>query len=318
MHLNWEKRLPKLACELAIRCALALGLLLASSMLAAAQTGPPKPKVPPGRDPGGIAIAVIGAGVDYRRPDIAARLARDGEGEIIAWDVIDDDARPLEAAPVPGRRLPPHAGTSMTELLLTEAKTARLIPVRIPDANPLALGGALAFASQTPARIVVLLVAGDRSPQAQSWSLFIETARRSRHLLLIAPAGHHGGDTGAPATAPAGIGLDNLVVVTASDGQGRIAEGASWGLPVDIAVPAPQSQLVLAAAAADNRAALLENAAAMRLAALAASLAAQQPGLDGSALKALLLSFAKPLPDAPGKSTRLGWIEDPAGILAPR
>ena len=37
-----------------------------------------KPKVPPGRDPGGVAIAVIGSGVDYTLTNIARRLARDG------------------------------------------------------------------------------------------------------------------------------------------------------------------------------------------------------------------------------------------------
>ena len=302
------------------RPAWGLGLLVALAFVpgaAPAQTGPLKPKVPPGRDPGGVAVAIIGAGADYRRPEIAARIARDGEGEIIAWDVIDDDARPLEAAPVAGRRVPPHAGTVMAQLLLAEAKAARLIPVRIPDANPLALGGALAFAGQTPARIAVLLVASDPSPQAQSWQLFIETARRWRRLLLIAPAGHHGGDADTQSAAPAGTGLDNLIVVTAADGQGRIADGASWGATkVDIAIP-PGPEEVPAGIDA-GRAAALENGAAIRLAALAARLAALEPDLDGPALKARVLAQAKPLPAAPFRRTRLGWIENPGSVQMSR
>ena len=299
-----------------IRGFLGLGLALAVGLpltMAAAQTGPPKPKVLPGRDPGGVAVALIGAGVDYQRPDIAARLARDGEGEIIAWDVIDDDARPLEAAPVAGRRVPPHAGTAMAKMFLRSAKPVRLIPVRVPDGNPLALGGALAFACQTPARIAVLLVAGDPSPQAQSWQLFIETARRCRHLLLIVPAGQSGGDTGARAL-PAGVGLDNVLVVTAAGSDGRIAAGASWGAStVDVAFPFGETM----EPAAEDRAIVLENRAAIAASVLAASLAADEAGLDAAALKARLLDMARPLPGKPAQQTRFGWFPPPPGNLPP-
>ncbi len=318
---------------------LCLGLGLALSLSAAtavAQTGPPKPKVPPGRDPGGIAVAVIGAGVDYRQPEIAAYLARDGEGELIAWDVIDDDARPLEAAPVVSRHVPPHAGTTMAARLHAEAPASRLIPVRIPGANPLALGGALAFAAQTPARIAVLLTGAERKLGAQSsgtqasgiqapdtlpsdtqsWGIFTDAARRARQLLIIAPAGHQGRDSDGSNLAPLNLGLDNLIVVTAADANGGIAEGASWGAErVELAIP-----LALEAVPptdTPDRAAALENAAAVRLAALAARLLAQEPGLDGPALKARLLAHAKPLPGAPAKRTRFGWIEAAAQILKP-
>ena len=281
---------------------------------ASAQTGPPKPRVPPGQDPGGIAVAVIGAGVDYRRPEIAAQIARDGEGEIIAWDVIDDDARPLEAAPVAGRHVPPHAGTAMVAYLLAEAPRARLIPRRVPDANPLALGGALACVAQTPARIVVLLTGADANPQPQSWALFTGTARRARHLLIIVTAGYHDGD--GKVLAPQNLGLDNMIVVTAADNEGRIADGAGWGGErVDIAIAvAPDA---VPPPDAHDRATALANIAGMHLAALAARLAAHAPGLDGPGLKARLLAHAKPLPGMPAKRMRAGWIENPRQIQNP-
>ena len=294
----------------AVLAGLSLGLISSRDPLAA-QTGPPKPKVRAGRDPGGIAVAVIGAGVDYRRPEIAARLARDGEGEIIAWDVIDDDARPLEAPSAHGRRLPPEAGTVTIELnLLAPDPKARLIPVRVPDANPLALGGALAFAALTPARIAVVLVGGMTDPQPLSWQLFQDTAKRAPHLLIVVPAGHYAMDIDGLETAPARLPIPNLVVVTAATAEGRVT--ASWGAKsVDVAVG---SETALAIGAApESTGAALENAAALQLAAIASGIAAKVPGLDGVSLKAGVLALARPMPAGAPKRTRTGWIRAPAG-----
>ena len=272
-----------------------------------AQTGPPKPKPPFGRDPGGVAVAIIGAGVDFRRPEIAARIARDGEGELIAWDVIDDDARPLEAAPAPGRRVPAFSGTAMAELFLTLAKPARLIPIRVPDANPMALGGALAFASQTPARIAVVLTASTSDHADRSWTLFAEVAQRSWQLLLIAPAGHSGGNLDLNPMAPASLGLGNLLVATAADAAGALHAGVTWGATrVDVAVTV--TRVTSPAAGSTDSAAALENAAAVTLAAIAAGVAASEPGLDGAGLKARILALAKPLPEPSERRTRTGWI----------
>ena len=282
------------------RLLLALLALIASLAPALAQTGPPKPKVPSGRHPGGVVVAVIGAGVDYRLPEIAARLARDGEGEIIAWDVIDDDPRPLETPPIAGRRVPPHAGTAVTEIVLSEAGATSLVPVRIPDANPMALGGALAFVARTPARVALLLPGAAKD---EPLALFTDIARQARHLVLIAPAGHFGGDG---VSVP---GLANLILVTATDAQGRILPGVTTGANrVDVAVPVPAD--VAAGREAQDAAALAEAVAAARLAALAARLVAVEPGLDGAALKARMLSYAKPLPSAAESRTRAGWIAD--------
>lgn len=116
------------------------GTLLSSlGMPAQAQVGPKKPKVPIGRDPGGLAVALLGAGVDYLNPEMAARLARDGEGEIIAWDILDDDDRPLERPADRGLIPPPFSGTEMAFEFLRAAPRARLIPVRVQDRNAMAL-----------------------------------------------------------------------------------------------------------------------------------------------------------------------------------
>ena len=76
---------------------LAAVLVIALAATGASAQSPAKPKVPPGTDPGGTAIALIAHGVDYTDPEIAPRLARDGEGDIIGWDFIAGDNKPYAA-----------------------------------------------------------------------------------------------------------------------------------------------------------------------------------------------------------------------------
>lgn len=87
-----------IARPLAVIAAAMMPILAAG---AAAIGGQPasKPKVPVGVDPGGFAVAVVGEGIDYWRPEIARRLARDGEGEIIGFDLVDGDRLPYAATP---------------------------------------------------------------------------------------------------------------------------------------------------------------------------------------------------------------------------
>ena len=83
-----------------------------------------KPRVPPGLDPGGVAVAIADpVGIHYADPQIAQRLARDGEGELIGWDFVDEDRRPFAE---PGTKI---AATSVAGVLLREAGAARLLAV---------------------------------------------------------------------------------------------------------------------------------------------------------------------------------------------
>ena len=148
----------------------------ASSALAA-----DKPPVPAGRDPGGVAIAIIGPGFDYTVPALAARLARDGEGEIIGWDFIHNDRRPFEAAtasPSPARILAREPGV-------------RLVIARVDIANRDMAAKAIGWAARSPARIV--LFDGGVDPA------LVEAARHQfpDTLFLVA-----GGANAAPASSP--------------------------------------------------------------------------------------------------------------------
>src|SRR4029078_9951193 len=97
--------------------------MLALGPMALAQTK--KPPLPPGRDPGGVAIALLTTGIDYTLPTIAGYLARDGEGEVIGFDPVDNDNRPFGGD-----------GTTLAANLLDPAIGTRLVPVRVDPRDP--------------------------------------------------------------------------------------------------------------------------------------------------------------------------------------
>jgi subtilisin family serine protease len=108
------------------------------------------PLVPIGQDPGGAAIAVISTGIDYTHPEAAKKLARDGEGEIIAWDFADGDNRPFDGD---------HQGFGNLMVELFSATNLRMIPIRVHLGEPEWLHRAASFAQRTPAAAIVLPMA---------------------------------------------------------------------------------------------------------------------------------------------------------------
>lgn len=137
------------------------------------------PKVPPAVESGNrVPIAILTAGFDYTRPEIAARLARDGEGEIIAWDVVGEDRFPFAAA-------------GDTELMialaaqLPEAAPVSLLAVKVDAADPVSLAKGLAFAARTPARTVMVLMWSDTR---EAWEVFGQAAAHFSNLRVIVRA----------------------------------------------------------------------------------------------------------------------------------
>lgn len=150
-----------------------------------------KPKLPPGRDPGGVAVAIIGGGVDYADPMIAARLARDGEGDLIGWDFVDNDNRPFAIG-----------DSSVAELrsLIDLSPSARFIPIRIPRGDQGARLHALGFALQTPARLILFVEAILKPEDIES----VRAMSRIAPTVLVIAAGD------SPAASQAG----NLLLVS--------------------------------------------------------------------------------------------------------
>jgi len=218
------------------------------------------PKVPAGRDPGGVAVAIIGNGLDYRRAEIASRLARDGEGELIGWDLVDDDARPFAAS---------GGDEVIASLVLAEGQVARLAVVRAGSGRQDHIAMALRLTGQTPARIALILADPGRPLDRAHLSA---AARQLPHLLIVVPARHVASDAAAPGVS------GGLVVVGGTTHPGADAVVAS-GAANELAPTAPPSL------EPDDR-------AAARVVALAVRLAASEPTIDGATLRARVLSHA--------------------------
>src|SRR5262245_50756346 len=211
-----------------------------------------KPAVPPGRDPGGAAVALIGTGIDYTLPHIAPRLARDGEGELIGWDLQDQDRKPFDQSKGTAPREWGGDGTLLASLIIA-APAVRLVPVRVDPSDPVALAHALAFVAQTPARVAVLAMGSASRPH---WDPFRQAAQRFKDVFVVVP--------GAPSEPvyPAALGLDNVLAVL--PGTMRAEATGFGGATLHV------SDAVVAVAAA---------------AGAAAELRVREPALDAAALK---------------------------------
>lgn len=163
--------------------AAALMLAVAGAALSTSRSLAGGPPPPAGIDPGGVAVAILGDGVDYRDPAIARRLARDGEGEMIGRDVAANDARPFAARP-------PPADASASGLLdshevvlrLGPALPVRIVVVRADGDDTAQLARAIVFAASTPARVVVLPMTALNGPRGE---LALEAAARYPSRLFV-------------------------------------------------------------------------------------------------------------------------------------
>lgn len=186
--------------------ALAAALLLTVAAAAASS----KPKVPAGVDPGGIAVALVGNGVDYTRPAIARRLARDGEGEIVGWDFVAAD------------RLPWSPSTGAADATLAEKlagiERLRLIPLKIALDGPDPIAKAIGYAARAGARIIIV------EPivhEQGALAVVAAAAARFSHIAFIAARV----GTAAP---PPDAATEALIVGTAGDiaVDGEVTAGA--------------------------------------------------------------------------------------------
>ena len=250
---------------------LMLGALLAATVLGLMTNSTPtdaqqakKPRVPIGIDPGGVMVAIAtDTGIDYSRPEIAKRLARDGEGELIGWDFVDEDRKPFAA-----RGSPPLA-TDLARAILAETPSARLAVFRAKAGDKIALGKLVVYAARSQSRIALLTSA---SAERSDWEAFAEAMAHFKGLLVIVPS-----EAGA-APYPAALGLDRILTVTATESANTPVLPNQR--PADLAINAGGQGAAFAAA---------------RLAALAARIIAAEPLLEGAALKARILGLATPL-----------------------
>ena len=197
--------------------------VLAIVLPAKATCGESDPRVPPGRDPGGTPVAIVGAGVDYTEEGMAGRLSRDGEGEIIGYDFADDDRRPYSKEP---------SDVEAVGIVLGEGQATTLIAIRADAANVLTFGKALRFAGQSPAKIV--LVATPHLDE-KSVAMLASAAHYFRDRIFIAPTGDEARDLDLMLPQQA-RDVPNLLFVAGASADGRLDASANWGATtIDIA-----------------------------------------------------------------------------------
>jgi|CXWK01.1.fsa_nt_gi hypothetical protein len=306
------------ACFNSGREAVALRFVFCSACLSLALAAGPTPAgaekdpaVPPGTDPGGVAVAVIETGVDYTLPHIAEHLARDGEGELIGWDFVDGDRHPFKERDDLEEADYAHRGTAMARTLIKRAPKARLEVVRIDTSDGEAVKKSLAFIAQTPAKLAVLSL---KSSTAALWAALREgmEALQPRFLLIVA-AGEDEGDRDRikEHLAPRLDSLDNVIVVTACDHAGHeltTAEGAATNADIAVNAEAFSGELLTA----DTFSFKPEpSIAAAEVAGLAARLLAQDKTIKPNEMRSVILGLAKPFPGGHSGLAKSGFIADP-------
>jgi hypothetical protein len=282
--------------------------LLGADLAPGGAREPLNPPIPPGRDPGGVAVALFDSGLNYTLPTFAGRLARDAQGKALGYDFWELDERPFDNHPVGTPFFPVRHGTAVASVLLTEAPDARFLPFRYPRPDMSRMAAMVEAAAAAGARIVAMPMGSNRP---KDWAAFAAAARARPDMLFVISAGNNGRDIDETPVYPAVLPLDNFLVVTSSDDRGRLAPGSNWGREsVDIMVPAEDLRIVDFNGAPGRASG--SSFAVPRVAALAARLLAAEPGRRGPELKAAILARTRPPPGDGHAPVRHGWIADPA------
>lgn len=288
---------------------IALFCLLAQTLAVAnVGAGQGEPPIPPGKDPGGVVVALIDTGVNYTLPHIANRLARDASGALIGRDYQDGDGEPFDLAPGQESEQGERHGTRVASILLREAPAARLAPYRFKARDFDSFARAVEDIARGPARIVSMSLGGYKSAD---WQPFRAAAQAHPDILFVISAGNDGRDIDKEPVYPASFDLANALVVTSTDAFGRLPKESNWGREsVDISTPGERIETT------DHTGSRFRvsgsSFAVPRIAALAARLQAANPDLDAAALKQAIADLAGPSPGDRTPRVKHGWIANPA------
>lgn len=284
-------------------------LFLAAALTPAlSHAGANEPAVPAGNDPGGVAVAIIDSGVNYTLKEIAPRLARDADGNLIGYDFHDNDALPFDL--VPGRRPENgrHHGTRVAAIFLREAPGARLVPYRYRAHSFETFAAIVETIADCPAQIVIMSLGGY---QKDDWAHFRKAAEAHPDILFIMSAGNDGRNVDEKPIYPSGYKLANSLVVASTDTFGRLPVASNWGAEtVDISTPGENLESI------DHLGAKTfvsgSSFAVPRIAALAARFQSAHPEWRAKDIKRAILKLAGRSPGDRTKRTRYGWIANPA------
>ena len=216
------------------------------------------------------------------------------------------DPWPYDGDVARGPFLPIRHGTAVASILAREAPDAALVPFRYPRPDMGRMADLVARAASDGVRILALPLG---SSSREDWTALADALARY-DILSVVSAGNDGRDIDAAPVWPAALGLDQIIVVTSSDGSGRLAQGSNWGVRnVDVMLPGENVDVTDFRGASGSASGT--SYAVPRLAALAARLLARDPEQNTAELKAAILARAIPSPYEDHPVTSAGWIPDP-------
>ncbi|NIM29352.1 MAG: S8 family serine peptidase [Gammaproteobacteria bacterium] len=254
-----------------------------------------------------VRVALVDAGVNYLLPGIADRLARDSGGAIVGFDFWDLDRRPFDANPARSAFFPQRHGTQTASLLLREAPGAALVAYRYPRPDMTRMAELVEDAASAGVAVLNLSLGGNR---VEEWQIFEQAAAAHPDMLFVVSAGNNGRDIDSQPVYPASLMLENMLVVSSADAQGRPAPGSNWGrTSVDLLVPA--EGMLVTDFYGLPRVVSGSSYAAARVSALAACLLQAQPQWRAAELKDAILALAE-APDAEKAAYSVGgFLPDP-------
>ena len=258
---------------------------------------------------GGVRVAHVDSGVDYRLPRVASRLARDADGALVGFDFWDLDARPFDANPARSAFHPQRHGTRTASLILEEAPVAVLVPYRYPRHHMSRMPELVEHAAAAGVRIMNISMGSRRR---SDWTPFEAAARAHPEMLFVVSAGNNGADIDETPIWPAALALDNFLTVTSSDASGLPARGSNWGRrSVDLAVPAEEVPVT----GFDGRVREVSGSsyAAARVSALAACLLAAHPEWTVPELQSAIIDRAEKPVSGMVAYVGAGTLRDPTG-----
>ncbi len=282
-------------------------LLVAALTPGVGFAGDNEPAVPAGNDPGGIAVAIIDSGVNYTLKEVAPRLARNPDGQLIGYDFHDNDALPFDLVPGQKPGSGRHHGTRVAAIFLREAPDARLVPYRYRAHSFETFADIVETIARCPAYIVIMSLGGY---QKADWAHFAKAAEAHPDILFIMSAGNDGRNVDEKPIYPSGYKLANALVVGSTDTFGRLPAASNWGPEtVDISTPGENLESI------DHLGAKTfvsgSSFAVPRIAALAARIQSANPAWRAKNIKQAILTLAGPSPGDRIKRTRYGWIANP-------
>jgi hypothetical protein len=282
--------------------------LAALTAVATTAVAAEKPKVPVGA-PTAVepSAAIVGNGLDYTRPELAAALRRDAELEIVGWDFIDNDRRPFEGRSAVINPATSERNGTGTRLASVLAATMLLIPVRVDLTNPQSLAKGISFAARTSTTRTLV---PNISVNPTNWQVLLAAAREFPNQLFLVPADEALATDVAAATWKRARALPNIVVVggeqTGSSSDNRDKE--SWRTFIHVAACGNTIHHLQQ----NDKPLALGAVAAMARQVVAAQKSPPQPvGPTGADLKRRLLAFmAEDLSQkaAPAEKSMKTWV----------